>query len=235
MSKIYEKAGRPFRSDYSLVTEYQDTKSTEALHELWDKYDHLRLKKKGELNALAKRHNFEIADDLQNWDAEAWVKFINQMPGVERERIKNPDTWTIYIRLNGYWNSMNRDIIHALIKSKKHLLSSSSYDKDEEKEYQTNRMFVFKEDKDRKVYQSLFNSALAKTFSEISQQQKSIFNMKGQKMPITEISKKLNISPNDIRFSLKEIKKSLSKNIELSSLKDFGKKISYSEMVELLS
>ena len=98
-------------TDYELVQKSQmGDKSAEL--ELWNKYEPLRIKKHNELLNLTNR-KFD-KEEYDEWTQTAYEKFKNQMAGVRLNDIKKPDTWTIWIRLNGYWNSMNRDIIsHA--------------------------------------------------------------------------------------------------------------------------
>lgn len=233
---IYSKTGKPFRSDYDLIVACQDKNSKKAFNELWDKYFLLRQKKKYELRNIAARNGFDMSEELQNWEADAWEKFKMQMEGVDRTKIKNPDTWKIYIRLNGYWNSMNRDILHGKIKKfEKEVQDSVLRGNSSSEEYDTDRFYTYNENKDTKLYQTIFNKALQRTYSGLDKNQKKIFDMKSQKFSIKDISEKLHTSPDIVKLNLKAAKQTLSNNIENVSASEYGQKISYKDIVEGLS
>lgn len=235
MEEIYKKTGKPFRSDFDLVIAYKNKKDKKALLELWDKYFLLRQKKKFELRSIAVKNGFDISEHLENWEADAWEKFVLQMDGIDRAKIKNPETWKIYIRLNGYWNSMNRDILHDKIKKFKFEVQDSTLRGSSSEEYDTDRFYTYNEDKDKNIYRTIFNEAIKATYSGLDSKQKKIFDMKSQKCSIKEISEKMKTSPDIIKMNIKATKQIFSNNIEKVSSEEFGHKISYNELVEALN
>lgn len=236
MEAIYSKTGKPFRSDYDLIIACQDKHSKKAFNELWDKYKLLRQKKKFELRNIAVRNGFDVTEELENWEADAWEKFILQMEGVDRNKIKNPDTWKIYIRLNGYWNSMNRDILHGKIKKfQKEVQDSVLRGDSSSEEFDTDRFYSYNENKDIKLYQTIFNKALERTYSGFDKNQKKIFDMKSQKFSIKDISEKLHTSTDIVKLNLKAAKQTLSNNIEEVSAVELGHKITYKDLIDNLS
>ena len=88
--EIYSKTGLPFRPDMELVINAQ--KGDEKSYvELWDKFFLLRQKEKFEFINWCKQHHIENAvyqDYVDSWDADAWEKFRNQMPGIRIDELK---------------------------------------------------------------------------------------------------------------------------------------------------
>ena len=138
--RVNTQTGREFRSDRELVDIYQTNneeyirlitlqekkelgpiqlkkmnlaKETKlkAIYELWDKYFKLRMKMKFELISLARRNSLHMTELIEEYDAYAWNVFITQMDGIELERVEHLKNWSMYIRIWGYWRSMNRDML----------------------------------------------------------------------------------------------------------------------------
>lgn len=232
---IYKKTGKPYRSDYDLVVDYQDTKNKDALYELWDKYFLLRQKKKFELRSIAVKNGFNVTEELEGWEMDAWEKFFKQMDSIDRTKIKSPETWKIYIRLNGYWNSMNRDILHGRIKKFKHEIEDNVLrGNTNSNDYDTDRFYQYTEDYNKDFYRSVFNEALKVTYSGLDKKQQKIFDMKSQKFSIKEISEKMKTTPDIVKFNIKATKQIFSNNIEKISTEQFGHRITYDEMVNSL-
>jgi hypothetical protein len=131
--RIYEKCNRPYRKDWELVESYQlnliardrakkeHTKKAyqeymdEFALELWDKYFLLRMKMRAELAKVVRESNLHYPELYEEYDSEAWEKFINALPKVRFDELElkshTPESWNIWIMLWGYWRSMNRDLL----------------------------------------------------------------------------------------------------------------------------
>jgi hypothetical protein len=123
--KVNEATGKQFRSDRELVYDIQHCKERKrnvAMQEMWEKYFKLRMKMKGELVQLAVRNNLYMPELFEEYDSEAWIKFVEQMDGIRLEDVEHLPNWSNYIRLWGYWRSMNRDLLKKWFDWKQHTI-----------------------------------------------------------------------------------------------------------------
>ena len=207
MEKIY--------TDYELVEKSQKG-DTKAELELWNRYEPLRIKKHNELLTLTNK-KFD-KEEYEEWTQTAYEKFKNQMPGVRLNDIKKPDTWTIWIRLNGYWNSMNRDIIsHAKKKYDNEVSSEVSLKNGETLSLFDQNISQTAQDEITPIAKDIVNKAFEKTLGELSEKQKKLFILKSEGETMSSICKKCASSRKDAEFALKFGQEKFRNNIsELS-------------------
>lgn len=222
MEKIY--------TDYDLVEKSQQG-DTKAELELWNRYEPLRIKKHNELLSLTNR-KFD-KEEYAEWTQIAYEKFKNQMAGVRLNDIKKPATWTIWIRLNGYWNSMNRDIIsHAKKKHNNEVSAEISMEKGETLSLFDQSVVVEPPNEIAFIVKRIINQAFEKTLKELSEKQRKLFILKSEGKTMAFICKKCIASRKDAEFALKFGQEKFKRNIA-----DLSKKysISYSDIQEALS
>ncbi|MBR6610829.1 MAG: sigma-70 family RNA polymerase sigma factor [Campylobacter sp.] len=217
-------------TDYELVQKSQmGDKSAEL--ELWNKYEPLRIKKHNELLNLTNR-KFD-KEEYDEWTQTAYEKFKNQMAGVRLNDIKKPDTWTIWIRLNGYWNSMNRDIIsHAKKKYDNEVAAEISVKEGDTLSLFDQNSALSSPNEFIPIAQDIVKKAFQKTLDELSDKQRKLFILKSEGETMASICKKCAASRKDAEFALKFGQEKLKGNIaELS--KKYA--MSYDDIKEALS
>ncbi len=217
-------------TDYELVQKSQmGDKSAEL--ELWNKYEPLRIKKHNELLNLTNR-KFD-KEEYDEWTQTAYEKFKNQMAGVRLNDIKKPDTWTIWIRLNGYWNSMNRDIIsHAKKKYDNEVAAEISVKEGDTLSLFDQNSALSSPNEFIPIAQDVVKKAFQKTLDELSDKQRKLFILKSEGETMASICKKCAASRKDAEFALKFGQEKLKGNIaELS--KKYA--MSYDDIKEALS
>ena len=217
-------------TDYELVQKSQmGDKSAEL--ELWNKYEPLRIKKHNELLNLTNR-KFD-KEEYDEWTQTAYEKFKNQMAGVRLNDIKKPDTWTIWIRLNGYWNSMNRDIIsHAKKKYDNEVAAEISVKEGDTLSLFDQNSAAETPNEIAPMAKEIINQAFEKTLTELSEKQRKLFILKSEGETMASICKKCAASRKDAEFALKFGQEKLKGNIaELS--KKYA--MSYDDIKEALS
>ena len=159
-------------TDFELVKLSQKG-DLKAELELWNKYEPLRIKKHNEYLKIMGKHFDE--EEYQEWTQIAYEKFKNQMKGVRLADIKKPDTWTIWIRLTGYWNSMNRDLISQSIKRYKNEISSEIDVQNDDTLSLYDQIAATKtEDSFMPIAQKIVNKAFQKTLNELSEKQRKL-------------------------------------------------------------
>jgi len=233
--KINEATGTTFRSDRELVDTYQTynaeyerllnlkekkglgpiqlkklefAKATKlkAIYELWDKYFKLRMKMKFELISLARRNSLHMTELIEEYDAYAWNVFITQIDGIELNRVKHLKNWSMYIRIWGYWRSMNRDIlkewftwtlntvpIEGIIKNNdkgesESLLTNIDVHTSKDHRYSIENQF------DIDVHRKIFWESIDRLKEILTEKQRNILNMKINGTKTFDIVKKMNIT-----------------------------------------
>lgn len=222
MEKIY--------TDYELVEKSQQG-DTKAELELWNRYEPLRIKKHNELLSLTNR-KFD-KEEYAEWTQTAYEKFKNQMAGVRLNDIKKPATWTIWIRLNGYWNSMNRDIIsHAKKKYDNEISAEITMKEGETLSLFDQSAAAETPNEVAPMAKEIINQAFEKTLKELSDKQRKLFILKSEGETMASICKKCSASRKDAEFALKFGQEKFKGNIaELS--KKYS--MSYEDIREALS
>src|SRR5574344_860344 len=186
-------------TDYELVEKSQKGDITAEL-KLWNRYEPLRIKKHNELLSLTNR-KFD-KEEYAEWTQTAYEKFKNQMAGVRLNDIKKPETWTIWIRLNGYWNSMNRDLIGKSIKISKNEKSEMPIgDKDGASTSSTTNIDIayedlseIRDDPMKKMAQKIVNMSMKKMESELNEKQLKLIKMRMNSDTASKIRKELHVS-----------------------------------------
>jgi hypothetical protein len=245
MVRIYDKKQRPFLTDRELVYTYQNAKDIvtwqEAAYELWDKYIRVVSIGKRELIELCKRHGFKMWDTVEEYEALFWEKFINQIYGIDLNRVTHLPNWSMYIRVLGYLRAMNRDQIKAYLKWTEHtepILET----------WDNNDVVVSNLDKytsmvsshevedsfDKDLNQKIFWESLDTLKTELSSSQKNILNLKLQGKYNYEIQNKLNITPSQYTNNMMIIKFKLGKIIERVAKKSGLKDYNYQKLCEEL-
>lgn len=235
--RIYEKEGRPYRSDFELVKLAQKGNKA-AQNEMWDKYFELRQKKRFEFLALCRNNKIDGQDDFDNWDAAAWEKYIAQMDGVRLHDIKSPETWQIWIRLNGYFQSMNRDLIHAILKKRAYETQERTIGDDDSKQTTTNIDIAAEEadlnsDPMKKLARDIFNQSYQKMELDLDKKQLKLLAMKQQNKSMKDICDTLGVSKGAVKSTLDYAKNRLGYWIENTSSKA-NSPMTYSDILEYL-
>lgn len=217
-------------TDYELVEKSQKGDITAEL-ELWNRYEPLRIKKHNELLSLTNR-KFD-KEEYAEWTQTAYEKFKNQMAGVRLNDIKKPETWTIWIRLNGYWNSMNRDIIsHAKKKYDNEVSAEITMKEGETLSLFDQNVALTPPNEVTPMAKEIINQAFEKTLTELSEKQRKLFILKSEGETMASICKKCAASRKDAEFALKFGQEKFKGNIaELS--KKYA--MSYDDIREALS
>ena len=217
-------------TDYELVEKSQKGDITAEL-ELWNRYEPLRIKKHNELLSLTNR-KFD-KEEYAEWTQTAHEKFKNQMAGVRLNDIKKPETWTIWIRLNGYWNSMNRDIIsHAKKKYDNEVSAEITMNEGETLSLFDQNAAMTPPNEVTPMAKEIINQAFEKTLTELSEKQRKLFILKSEGETMASICKKCAASRKDAEFALKFGQEKFKGNIaELS--KKYA--MSYDDIREALS
>lgn len=222
MEKIY--------TDYELVEKSQQG-DTKAELELWNRYEPLRIKKHNELLFLTNR-KFD-KEEYAEWTQTAYEKFKNQMAGVRLNDIKKPATWTIWIRLNGYWNSMNRDIIsHAKKKYDNEVSAEITMKEGETLSLFDQSAAAETPNEVAPMAKEIINQAFEKTLKELSDKQRKLFILKSEGETMASICKKCSASRKDAEFALKFGQEKFKGNIAKLSKKY---SMSYEDIREALS
>lgn len=247
--KIYEKAGRPYKSDMELVVGAQ-AGNNEDFYEMWDKYKYLRIKEKSDFINWCKEHNVSwntYQEYVDNWDSDAWEKFKNQMPGVRVEDLKKkgytPDNWGIYIRLKGYFEIVNRSYSNQLMKRliNETEIKTIGRDKNGEssKNSTTNIDIAAMEDEGyensplKYCAQDVFNKAFKKMVGELDAGQRNILEAKQRGDSVSTICSDYNTNRKNVNAVLDYAKSRLSYWVEkVSTAENIG--MSYKEMLEYL-
>ena len=218
------------RTDYELVILSQKGDKKAEL-ELWNRYEPLRIKKHKELLTITNKKFDE--EEYAEWTQTAYEKFKNQMAGVRINDIKKPETWTIWIRLNGYWNSMNRDIIsHAKKKHDNEVAAEVSIKDGETLSLFDQNSAMSMPNEFTPVAQEIVNKAFQKTLDELSEKQRKLLILKSEGETMASICKKCSSSRKDAELALKYGQEKLKGNIA-----EFSKKyaLSYDDISEALS
>jgi hypothetical protein len=245
--KINELTGKIFRTDRELVYDIQhcrERKRNIALQEMWDKYFKLRMKMKGELAKLAMRNNLYMPELFEEYDSEAWIKFVEQFNGIRLEDVEHIQNWSNYIRLWGYWRSMNRDLLNKWFnwKIKTVPIYSLNSDKNDNSEGLTNidvHEAVHNHDNmlsdiEMNYAREVFWEAIEELKKEISPKQYNLINMKYQGKKNREIIQTLQINNKILKEQLVFIKTKLQ-NIIVKVAKQKGGNQSYSEIIEAIT
>jgi hypothetical protein len=247
--KVNQTTGKVFRTDRELVYAYQHSRKKEnkdaAAFELWEKYFKLRMKMKHELIALCVRNNLYMPEIIEEYDSEAWIKFIEQMDGVRLNDVAHIENWSIYIRLWGYWRSMNRDLLKHWFDWKKNTtpIYSLNSDKSENIGDGLTNIDVFEAAHNGDKIQSdielnsareIFWEAIEELKKEISPKQYNLINMKYQGKKNREIIKTLQINNKILNEQLLFIKGKLE-NIIVQVAKQKGNSGNYNEIIEALN
>lgn len=248
---IYEKENRPYKSDWELAMASQKGSKADT-EELWDKYFCLRQKEKFSFLRWCKEH-FKNVEDYEQyfeaWDSEAYEKFIMQMKGIRFNELKakgygpskTDKRWGIAIRLQGYFESVNRQFTGALlrkannevhIKSVKNKSSSSentltNIDLECSRTYDTG-------DNLKALAKKVFNEAYSRMLSELSPDQKKLLNMKAENKRVGEICKTMGTSSSVVKQVVSYSKSRLSSLIKTTSRR-MGSPMTYDDVVSYLA
>lgn len=238
---IYQKAGRPFRSDMELVINAQKG-DEESYVELWDKFFLLRQKEKFSFINWCKKNKIDYSvyqDYVESWDADAWEKFRNQMKGIRINDLKakgyNNDNWGISIRLKGYFEVVNRTYSNNIVKKLNNETSAIKFfgnnSDDESESYSAFDSISKNEDLLKSYAQKLMNSSYTRMISDLNNKQKKIVTLKSQNNTVSSITRELGVKRSEVNDTLKFAKTRLEYWVENTSKKD-GIPMSYSDMVE---
>jgi hypothetical protein len=234
---IYEKKGRPWKSDRELVFEYQNAKDLDvwksAAYELWDKYARVISIGKRELVELCKRHGFKMWDVIEEYDALFWEKFLNQLYGIRLDDVAHLPNWSMYIRVLGYLKAMNRDQVKAYIKWEKNREDiietgdspegyASNLDKQIAKEPASSIDDIYHQNLNKKIFWESIDTLK----NSISESQKIMLNMKIKGKFNCEIQSKLKITPqqytNDMQILKFQLGQIITKIAKKNGLNDYN-------------
>jgi len=254
--RVRETTGKEFRSDRELVYQFQNElaksqraridfnkqraqdKAMEAAYELWEKYFKLRMKMRAELAALCRRNDIYYPELYEEYDSEAWQKFIEQMPGVRLEDVEHITSWSIYIRLWGYWRSMNRDLVKRWLNyhDSKNVVSIYSVSKEDDSGLTNLDIDVSKKgdpisrNLELETNRQLFWDSINCLRLELTDKQKQLLNMKASGKKNREIMSTLQINGRILNENLAFIKQRL--NVIITEVaKKKGMEANYSELL----
>jgi DNA-binding CsgD family transcriptional regulator len=247
--KRISSEGREFRTDRELVYAYQHCRKPEnkmrAANELWEKYFKLRMKMKHELISLCLRNGLKMPEVIEEYDSEAWIKFIEQFDGIDLERVAHIQNWSIYIRLWGYWRSMNRDMLKHWFDWQKNTTPIHGVKTRDDKDLNdslTNLDIHEAEHHHDQTHndievnnaRAVFWEALEQLKDEITPSQYKLINMKYKGIKNREIMKTLSISTKTLNDNLTDIKSKLVAVIARTAKKK-GLDLNYNDLIEVLA
>lgn len=252
--KLRESTGLPFRTDRELVSQYQisdykvtNSKSSnviqkhlalrnEAALELWEKYFLLRMKMRNELATVCARNGMHYPEMYEEYDSEAWDKFINQMNGVRLNELEHIANWSIYIRLWGYWRSMNRDLIKKWLDWHGRNTSDTFTSKDSDSEISRIDLQMADTGKDAhdgyelNMNRDIFWEAMRRLESEMTTKQKKLISMLEVGEKKKDIAAKLKTTNKIIKENQAFLKQQLNSHIKQVAAEK-GIDIDYNEML----
>ena len=272
--KINETTGKSYRSDRDLVATFQncsadverlttlkekgplgpiqqkklvesEKKKLEAVYELWDKFFKLRMKMKFELIDLARRNNLKIQDIIDEYDAYAWNTFYTQIDGIELERVAHLPNWSMYIRIWGYWRSMNRDMlkewfnwtlnttqIEGIAKSENEKGDSSVTNLDVQSAKSNH--YTVEKDYDMNLFKKVFWESIEELKVMLTEKQRKMLNLKINGMKNNALLKEMGINKKIYTEQIKFIKNQLNVVIkEVSKRHSFD--CNFDELFEALA
>jgi hypothetical protein len=236
--EIYSKTGLPFRPDMELVINAQ--KGDEKSYvELWDKFFLLRQKEKFEFINWCKQHHIENAvyqDYVDSWDADAWEKFRNQMPGIRIDELKEKgytnDNWGITIRLKGYFDVVNRSYSNNILKKLNNEVPNVRfYDKDDDEGVSVLDNISRDEDILKGYAKKILKTSYSRMLADLNMKQRQVVTLKEKDSSVSAIVRELGIKRKEATDALEYAKTRLEYWVEKSS-KEEGVPMTYRDMVE---
>ena len=241
-ARIYEKTGKPFRKDMELVKGAQAGDQA-CYQELWEKFYLLRQKTKFSFLNWCKSNNIDSTttqDYFDGWDADAWEKFVEQMPGIRVAELEakgyNNDNWGITIRLMGYWQTINRSYANKIMKKLKSEVSSSKVVSDQKNKKKIVDVFdsiPVQENPMRSIALDIFNKSYDKMIRELTPIQKKVIELKKDRMSVSAIVKELGLKRSEATSAIAAAKSALSRNIRDASSK-VGAPMTYEDVLTYL-
>ena len=237
-AEIYAKEGRPFKTDMELVISAQKGNES-AYQELWDKFFLLRQKEKFSFINWCKKHrieNYIYQDYVDSWEADAWEKFRNQMPGIRIKELKSkgytPENWGITIRLQGYFEVVNRSYSNSILKKlNKEIPSVHYYNNDSNESVSILDNISRDEDILKNYAKKIFKKSYSKMLEDLDKKQRKVLSMKEDDNSVSAIVRELGIKRKEATDTLAFAKTRLEYWVEKSS-KAEGIPMTYKEMVE---
>ena len=236
---IYKKTGKPFRTDMDLVIAAQKGEEN-AYVELWDKFFLLRQKEKFSFIRWCQTHkisNYVYQDYVDSWEADAWEKFRNQMAGIRIDELKSkgytPEKWGITIRLQGYFEVVNRSYSNRILKRLNNEMPNVAFYKDGDDEGVNIIEEVLSSEDDglRSYAKKILRESYKNMLKDLDTKQRKIITMKSENKSISSIVCDLEIKRNDVSKALKTAKERLEYWIEKASKAD-GVPMTYNDLVE---
>lgn len=238
---IYTKYNRPFKDDRTLIREFQNAKTEEqwkeAAYELWEKYIRVVQIGRRELIQACLSNGYYMQDIIEEYPALFWETFIRQLYGVDLNKVKHVEEFSIYIRVMGYLKSMNRDFIANYLSwnTKTESIEKSSEDDISNIDKQA---YISNFDRTHRDYEG---SQAKKVFWEsleiwkkmLTPTQKTMVNMLVKGKGKTEIKVALRI-PEKVYISNMFFIKDIFKKTVLKISKKYKTPFSYNEMLEEL-
>jgi len=219
----------------------------ECYIELWDKFFPLRQREKYAFIEWCKEHHISYStyhDYVESWDADAWEKFRNQMPGIRIQQLKDlgytPQTWGIYIRLRAYLEVVNRMYSATIMKKLTHEVSATvtkAYKGGQEEGAETSLFDTMEYTREpggmETVAKGVLKEAYAKALQELTPAQQKIVLMRAEKVKYKKIIEELGIDRKEATKVMTQTKKRIKYWIAESS-KQKGIPMTYDDVVELL-
>jgi len=268
--KIRESTGKEFRTDRELVRQYQynkkrednllalkrlkkddkiklakvKRKKDEASSELWDKFFLLRMKMRGQLAKVCRENNLYYPELYEEYDSEAWEKFIKQIDGIRLKDVEHHPNWSMHIRIWGYWRSMNRDLLKKWFEWNGHVTPITSIIKNDGKNT-GNENLTNIDVEVSKHYQDMDDAMIVNTGKEIlwksievlteqlTPSQKKLLNLRYQGAKNRDIISKLKIDGKNLKEQIDFLKESLNVIIMKVS-KEKGMPTNYTNLVTIL-
>lgn len=236
---IYKKTGKPFRTDMDLVIAAQKGEE-DAYVELWDKFFLLRQKEKFSFIKWCQSHkigNYVYQDYVDSWDADAWEKFYNQMAGIRINELKSkgytPENWGITIRLQGYFEVVNRSYSNKILKRLNNEMPNTTfYQNGDDDGVNIIEEVLSSEDNGLKSYaKKILHKSYKNMLKDLDIKQRKIITMKSENKSVSSIVNDLSIKRSDVNNVLKIAKERLEYWVEKASKAD-GVPMTYADLVE---
>ena len=234
----------PIKTDTELVYIVQTTKNLktwqDATYEIWKRYIRLIYKSRWSLQRLCLRNHFNMEDVLEDYESIFWEKFVPSLYGVRLNEAG--ENFSLYIRLKGYLQSLNRDLVRAYMKEQ--MLNVGG---DNPIDYEEEGPTVFdtfsysryinqlENDFEYQEIKKIFWAGMERLKQEVSQTQRIIMGMKVQGLKPMQIARKLKIKQRQVLQNIEDAKQKFVAIIEDEAKKAGYPDYNYDDLVKQLT
>ena len=203
------------QSDYQLLCRIKKG-NTKALHTMYHRYERLFIKQR--INLEKKCYELNIGVDTGDYSGQTYQAFLNAMNTMDLNRISEPkNNWGAWYVINGYLRAKNRDIIHALLKSKYNDMPLDDGSKHDDEDRVKKGVIKTKSVEQSYIEQETaapFWNAVEMSFNGLNNKQKEIWNMLSNSCKKSQICEELNISLQEYKDHLNFIRDMFKRNLQ---------------------